>query len=568
MTKKVEAKITNGNAISIAPDEIEPKKLRLVVAASSLGTMFEWYDFFIYGLLTTILAEHFYVGVPPAAAYIFGLLTFAIGLAFRPLGALYFGSIGDMKGRKGAFLVTITLMGLSTFAVGLLPDYSKIGIWAPIALIFLRIVQGFALGGEYGGAVIYVAEHSNGDKRGLNTGVVQTAATFGFFFALLVVFLTRSYFSEEDFKAWAWRLPFLISLGLLAIAIWIRMQLEESPSYKIMKEAGAHSKAPLREVFGSPENRKLVLLALFGLMIAQGVIWYTTHFYMQVFWEKQLRVDPQQINKWLLIVSSLAGLLYVFFGWLSDKIGRKPVMLFGMLVALVSFMPGFKMMVGAVNPQLAHASAASPVIVIADPQDCSFQFSLVSKNPDGRDVFSSSCDVAKSYLTNNGIAYSNQAAPIGTKAQIKIGNVVVESVDVGQLDANGQKAKKKVFGDAAKTALTAAGYPDKADPAAINHWLVFAIMMTFVVSATALYGPLAAALVELFPTRIRYTALSVPYHIGTGIFGGFAPTIAFATVTATGDMFSGLWYPLIVTAFCILVFVFFFPETKDRDIHV
>ena len=568
MSKNIQANHANEGAISLAPDEIEPKKLRLVVAASSLGTMFEWYDFFIYGLLTSVLAEHFYVGVPPAAAYIFGLLTFAIGLAFRPLGALYFGSIGDMKGRKGAFLVTISLMGLSTFAVGLLPDYSKIGIWAPIALICLRIIQGFALGGEYGGAVIYVAEHSKANKRGANTGVVQTAATLGFFFALLVVFFTRSIFSEIDFKAWAWRLPFLLSLGLLAIAIWIRMQLEESPSYKIMKEAGAHSKAPLREVFGKPENRKLVLLALFGLMIAQGVIWYTAHFYMQVFWEKQLRVDAQQINKWLLIVSSLAGVLYVFFGWLSDKVGRKPVMLFGMVLALIAFMPGFKMMVGAVNPQLALASATSPVVVLADPQDCSFQFSLVSKNPDGRDVFSSSCDVAKSYLTNNGIAYSNQIAAAGSKAQIKIGETIIESIDVSQMDAAAQKANKKTFGDATKAALTTAGYPDKADPAKINHWLVMAIMMTFITAATALYGPLAAALVELFPTRIRYTALSVPYHIGTGIFGGFAPTIAFATVTATGDMFSGLWYPLGITAFCIVIFVIFFPETRDRDIHV
>ncbi len=554
--------------ISLKPQEVPLSKLRTVVAASSMGTMFEWYDFFIFGLLTSVLAEHFFVGVPPAAAYIFGLLTFAIGLAFRPLGALYFGSIGDKKGRKGAFLVTVTLMGLSTFAVGLLPDYSKIGIWAPICLVFLRILQGFALGGEYGGAVIYVAEHSKASYRGLNTGMVQTAATLGFFFALLVVFITRSVFSEAAFKDWAWRIPFWVSLGLLAIAIWIRMQLEESPSFKIMKEAGAHSKAPLPEVFGQWKNAKLVLIALFGLMMAQGVIWYTAHFYMQGFWEKQLGVDAQQINQWLLIVSIAASFLYVGFGWLSDKIGRKPVMLFGMVLALVSFMPGFKMMAEIVNPALVAAQKNSPVSVIADPNNCSFQFSMVAKNPDGRDVFATSCDVAKSYLTNNGIAYSNVAAPSGALAQIKIGEKILTAPDVTQLDAAGQKSAKKQFGDLIKAELQKDGYPTKADLSKVNHWKVLGIMMIFITAATALYGPMAAALVELFPTKIRYTALSVPYHIGTGIFGGFAPTIAFATVAATGNMYSGLWYPMIITAICIVIFLIFFPETKDRDIHV
>lgn len=555
--------------LSLSPDdEIEPSKLRLVVAASSVGTMFEWYDFFIFGLLAKTLGEHFYTAASPSAQYIFGLLTFAVGLAFRPLGAFVFGAIGDKEGRKGAFLVTVTLMGLSTFAVGLLPDYSKIGIWAPIFLISLRIIQGFALGGEYGGAVIYVAEHSPPNARGWNTGLVQTAATLGFFFALFVVFLTRASLSPDDFKAWGWRLPFLVSLGLLAIAIWIRMQLEESPSFKKMKAAGAHSKAPLGEVFGKWKNAKVVLLALFGLMMAQGVIWYTAHFYMQGFWEKQLGVDPQQINKWLLIVSVAASFLYVFFGWLSDKIGRKPVMLFGMVLALIAFMPGFKMMANAANPALVAAQKASPVSVIAFPGACSFQFSVVTKNADGRDVFANSCDVAKSLLTDSGVAYDNQASPSNNLAQIKIGAALITAPDVSNLDAADQKAAKKEFATIVKAELAKAGYPAKADPAKINHTAVLSIMMVFIIAATALYGPLAAALVELFPTKIRYTALSVPYHIGTGIFGGFAPTIAFGTVAATGDMYSGLWYTMGITTICIIIFALFFPETKDRDIHI
>jgi MFS family permease len=547
--------------------DVEPQKLRLVVAASAAGTVFEWYDFFIFGLLASVMGQHFFAGSPPAAQFIFALLTFGVGFAARPLGAVVFGAIGDTKGRKGAFMVTILMMGVSTFAVGFLPDYGQIGIWAPILLVLLRICQGFALGGEYGGAVIYVAEHSPAHKRGWNTSWVQTSAALGLLLALAVVFVTRISLGEADFQEWGWRLPFLVSVFLLGIALWIRLQLEESPMFQAIKDEGMASKAPLGEAFGNWTNIKLFLVALFAIMMAQGAIWYTGFFYIQVFLEKQLKVDPQIINIWLLIVTFASAILYVFFGWLSDKVGRRPIMLTGIFLAMVAFFPAMHHLAKAANPALIAAQTATPVTIVADPAECSVQFNPVGKTPDGRDAFATSCDVAKSLLTNSGISYDNVVAPAGSIAVIKIGPVALDSVDITKLDAKTQKTAKSAFGDKVKAALKAAGYPDKADPAKINHIMVLAFMMVFVVAATALYGPLAAALVEMFPTRIRYTALSVPYHLGTGIFGGFMPATAVAIVATTGNMYSGMWYTVGIAIVAFIIAIIFMPETRGRDIH-
>jgi MFS family permease len=558
--------VGNGVGAQGAHAEIEPKTLRTVVTASSAGTVFEWYDFFIFGLLASVMGQHFFAGATPTAQFIFALLTFGVGFAVRPLGALVFGKIGDSKGRKGAFLVTITMMGVATFAVGLLPDYEQIGIWAPVLLVICRIMQGFALGGEYGGAVIYVAEHSPPDQRGWNTSWVQTSAALGLLLALIVVYGTRLTLGEPVFQDWGWRVPFLVSVFLLAIALWIRLQLEESPAFQAMKAEGRESKAPLAEAFGRWQNLKIVLIALFALMMAQGVVWYTGHFYVQVFLERSLKVDPQTINLWLMLVTVVSAVLYVFFGWLSDKVGRRPVMLFGMILGAASFFPAFHQLTEAANPALAAAQRATPVVVVADPAECSFQFNPVGRTPDGRDAFATSCDVAKSFLANSGVSYDNQIAPAGQTAVIRIGAREVPGVDITALDAKAQKVEKDAFVARAKAALKAAGYPDKADPAAIDHVRVILIMLVFVVAATALYGPLAAALVELFPTRIRYTALSVPYHIGTGFFGGFMPATAVAIVAATGNMYSGLWYPVGITAVAVLIALVFMPETRHRDI--
>lgn len=553
--------------MTAAGPETSPEKLRLVVAASAAGTVFEWYDFFIFGLLASVMAQHFFAGVNPAAGFVFALLTFAVGFAVRPIGALVFGKIGDSSGRKGAFLVTISMMGVATFAVGLLPDAHQIGIWAPVLLVVCRILQGFALGGEYGGAVIYVAEHSPSHRRGWNTSWVQTSAALGLLLALVVVFATRATLGQAAFEDWGWRVPFLLSVILLGIALWIRLQLEESPMFNQMKAEGRQSKAPLAEAFGRWENLKIVLVALFALMMAQGVVWYTGHFYVQIFLERQLKVDPQTINLWLLLVTAVSAALYVLFGWLSDRVGRRPVMLFGMILGAASFFPAFHQLAEAANPALVAAQRATPVSVVADPARCSFQFNPVGRTPDGRDAFSTSCDVAKAFLAGAGVSYSNVAAPPGTQASVRIGTVTLPAPDISALDAAAQSAAKAGFAGTVKAALAAANYPDKADPARINHPKVIAIMLVFVVAATALYGPLAAALVEMFPTRIRYTALSVPYHIGTGFFGGFMPATAVAIVASTGDMYAGLWYPVGITAIGVVIALVFMPETRGRDIH-
>ncbi|HEY2661161.1 MAG TPA: MFS transporter [Caulobacteraceae bacterium] len=538
-----------------------PTSMGVVVAASSAGTAFEWYDFFIFGSLTQIISKTFFAGLNETAGYIAALALFGVGFAFRPIGALVFGRIGDQLGRKGAFLVTVTLMGGATFAIGLLPTYAQVGIASPIILILMRVVQGFALGGEYGGAVIYVAEHSPAHRRGWNTSWVQTSAAFGLFGALGVIWLSRRVLGEAAFAAWGWRIPFLVSMGLLAISVWMRLKLHESPAFSRIKAAGQASDAPYAEAFGRWSNLKLVLLAFFAMMSAQGAVWYTSFFYVQVFMEKFLKIDPATINLVVMVLVVASAPLYVFFGWLSDKVGRKWVMLAGMTLALVSFFPGFRALEQAANPALAAASAATPVVVIADPADCALQF-----DPVGKAAFVSSCDIAKGFLANAGVSYSNQAAPAGSTALVRIGGASIASASAKGLPKAGVKVVRTAVETRFRAALKAAGYPARADPSRMNLAAMLAILMVFVVAATALFGPLAACLIELFPTRIRYTAMSLPYNIGTGWIGGFLPFTAFAIVAARGDIYSGLWYPVVFTALSVVVALVFLPETRGRPL--
>ncbi|HEX6866832.1 MAG TPA: MFS transporter [Caulobacteraceae bacterium] len=540
----------------------QPASMRTVVAASSAGTAFEWYDFFIFGTLATVISKTFFSSLNDTAAFIAALALFGAGFAFRPLGALIFGWLGDRAGRKAAFLITVTLMGGATFAIGLLPTYAQAGPIAPILLILMRIIQGTALGGEYGGAAIYVAEHAAPDKRGAMTGWIQVSAALGLIGALVVVLVTRTTIGEEAFAAWGWRIPFLVSAGLLAISLWMRMKLSESPTFKALKEAGEHSTAPFRESFAHWPNLKLVFLALFGVMFAQGAVWYAAFFYTQVFLEKFLKVPAPTVNTLVMLMVVASAPLYVFFGWLSDKIGRKPVMLAGMAAALIFFFPGFHMMAKFANPALAEAEARTPVVVVADPAACSLQF-----DPVGKAQFVSSCDIAKSTLANAGISYENEAAPAGSAAKIRVGDTEVLSVEGAGLAAADLTTAKADVDSRIKAALTQAGYPLAADPARINLLGVFGVLMIFAIAATALYGPQASALVELFPTRVRYTALSLPYHVGTGWVGGFLPFTAFAIVAATGNIYSGLWYPVVFTAISVLVTLVFWPETKGRPLE-
>jgi MFS family permease len=552
----------------IAAESAEaPKRasLRTVVAASSAGTAFEWYDFFVFGSLAQVISRNFFTGLNDTAGYVAALALFGAGFAFRPLGALVFGRIGDRSGRKGAFLITVILMGGATFAIGLLPTYSQAGLLGPALLVLMRILQGFALGGEYGGAAIYVAEHAPPNARGRSTGWVQTSAAFGLLGALGVILVTRVVVGElygpEAFDAWGWRIPFLVSAGLLGISIWMRLKLTESPAFAKMKAEGGHSKAPFAESFGQWKNLKIVLLALVAVMFAQGAVWYTTFFYTQTFLEKFLKVSPETINLLMIAATIVSAVLYVVFGWLSDVIGRKPVLLFGMALMTAAYFPGFHMLAKAANPALAEAEARMPVVVAADPDDCSLQF-----DPVGKAAFVSSCDIAKTVLANGGISYTNIAAPAGSTAEVRIGDTVIASVSAAGLSkAEAQAVRARVEGEI-KTGLIAAGYPAKADPERMNMLAVFGVLLVFVVAATALYGPIAATLVELFPTRIRYTAMSLPYHIGTGWVGGFVPFTAFAIVAATGNIYSGLWYPLVFTAISVITCLFLLPETRGRPL--
>jgi len=472
-----------------------------------------------------------------------------------------FGKIGDQAGRKGAFLATVLLMGGATFAIALLPTYKQAGIISPILLIILRCVQGFALGGEYGGAAIYVAEHSPPNKRGWSTSWVQTSAAFGLFGALLVIMATRAVVGLEAFDAWGWRIPFAVSIGLLGVSVWMRLKLTESPAFAKMKEEGEASKAPYAEAFGQWKNMKLVILAFLSMMCAQGAVWYTSFFYIQTFMEKFLKVDPLTINALMMSATAVSAVFYVVFGALSDKVGRKPVMLAGMTLALAFYFPGFHLLERAANPALAEATAKSPVSVIADPADCALQF-----DPVGKAAFVSSCDIVKSALANAGVSYANQKAPAGTPAVMKVGDVVVASPSAKGLSKAQTKAVKTATEAKIKAALAKAGYPAKADPARMNKLGMFGVLFVFVIGATALFGPLAACLVELFPTRVRYTALSLPYHIGTGWVGGFVPFFAFAIVTAVGNIYAGLWYPVVFTLISVLTTLFLLPETKGRPL--
>ena len=521
---------------------------RMVIFASSLGTVFEWYDFYIYGTLAPILAAQFFSGVNPTAAFIFTLLAFAAGFAVRPFGALFFGRLGDIIGRKYTFLITMSLMGVGTFFIGLLPSYASAGIIAPIILIGLRLAQGLALGGEYGGAATYVAEHAPPGKRGYYTSWIQTTATLGLFMALLLVLGVRTTQGETTFTAWGWRIPFLLSAILLAVSIWIRLKLQESPLFQRMKDEGKASKRPLSEAFGEWGNAKIAIFALLGATAGEAVIWYGGQFYALFFLTLTLKV-PAVTAQILIAVSLLLGTpFFILFGWLSDKIGRKPIILAGFALGVVTYFPIFQGLTHYANPKLEKALASAPVTVVADPSECSFQF-----NPVGTAKFTTSCDIAKSALVARSVNYQNQAAPAGTKASVKIGD---ETIETGTADF----AKK--LGDA----ITKHGYPPSADPADINYVMTVVLLTILVIYVTLVYAPIAAWLVELFPTRIRYSGLSLPYHIGNGWFGGFLPATVFAIVAATGNIYSGLWYPIVVAAMSFVVGLIFLPETKDRDI--
>ena len=534
---------------------------RKVILASSVGTIFEWYDFYLAGSLAANIAANFFSGVNPTAAFIFTLLGFAAGFAVRPFGALVFGSLGDLIGRKYTFLVTMTLMGISTFVVGLLPSYAAIGIAAPVLFILCRLLQGLALGGEYGGAATYVAEHAPQGRRGFYTSWIQTTATVGLFLSLVVILLLRLYLTPAQFADWGWRVPFLLSILLLGVSIWIRLQLEESPAFARIKAEGKSSKAPLREAFGRWENAKVAILALFGGTAGQAAVWYCGQFYALFFLTQTLKLDAATANIVIAVALAIGTPFFIFFGWLSDKIGRKPIILGGCLLAAITYFPLFSALTNAVNPALERALEQSPVTVVADPRECSFQF-----NPTGTASFTSSCDIAKSFLARNSVNYSNVAAPPGTIAVIKVGDKVIQSFDKGQAGADAA-AKEKAFNEAATAAIRAAGYPATADPAKVNTPIVILILTILVLYVTMVYAPIAALLVELFPTRIRYSGMSLPYHIGNGWFGGFLPPTAFAIVAATGNIYSGLWYPIAIAGMTFVIGLLFMPETKDRDIY-
>ena len=536
---------------------------RKVILASSLGTVFEWYDFYLYGLLATSISAQFFSGVNETTGFIFALAAFAAGFAVRPFGALVFGRIGDLVGRKNTFLVTMGLMGASTFLVGVLPSYASIGVAAPILLVLLRLIQGLALGGEYGGAATYVAEHAPDGKRGLFTSFIQTTATLGLFAALGVVIAIRTAMGEAAFADWGWRIPFLISIILLGVSLWIRLQLEESPVFKQMKEEGTTSKAPLTEAFGRWENLKWVLVALFGAVAGQAVVWYSGQFYALFFLEKTLKVDGATANILIAIALALGTPFFIFFGWLSDKVGRKPIILAGCALAAITYFPAFQMLTEAANPGLAAAQAKAPVTVIANPALCSFQFDPIGKNKFDR----TACDVAKSHLAKAGVPYVSQDAG-SDWATVSIGQQAITIPNPSGGLGPWQNAAG-IPGRLAEmdAALAAAGYPAKADPAAINKPLVVAILFYLVLLVTMVYGPIAALLVELFPSRIRYTAMSLPYHIGNGWFGGFLPTTAFAMVAATGNIYYGLWYPVVVAMITLVIGLLFLPETFRRPLH-
>jgi MFS family permease len=544
-------------------DQRVDRKDALVITASSVGTVFEWYDFYLYGSLVSFITAHIFSALDPNSGFIVALLAFAAGFAVRPFGALVFGRLGDLWGRKNTFLVTMLLMGLSTFGVALLPDAKTpgIGFLSPWLLIGMRLVQGLALGGEYGGAATYVAEHAPPGKRGLYTSWIQTTATFGLFLSLAVVMIVQVQMGEKAFAETGWRWPFAASLLLLLVSLWIRLRLHESPVFKRMVEEGKASKQPLLDSFGRGRNLWLVIVALLGLTAGQAVVWYTGQFYALFFLNKTLKVDSFTANALVATALVLATPFFIFFGWLSDKIGRKWIILLGCLIAAVSYKPLFELLTQAANPDLSRAVAAQPVTVYADPRECSFQF-----DPVGKAVFDRSCDVAKGYLAKAGAPYRNIAAPAGALAKVTIGQTAIDSIAGDKMDKKTFKAASEAWGKRVGAALKAAGYPAKADPARMNKPVVVGVLFALVLLVTMVYGPIAAMLAEMFPTRIRYTSMSLPYHIGNGWFGGFLPSIAFAMVAATGDIYYGLWYPIVVAAATVVIGAVFVRETKNNDI--
>ena len=535
---------------------------RKVIFASSLGTVFEWYDFYLYGTLAVIIGKQFFSNLDPSSQLIFSLLAFAAGFIVRPFGALFFGRLGDMIGRKYTFLVTILIMGLSTFVVGILPGYASIGVAAPVILIGLRLLQGLALGGEYGGAATYVAEHSPQNKRGAYTAWIQTTATLGLFLSLMVILGTQTILGPVAFADWGWRVPFIASVFLLAVSVYIRLSMNESPAFSKMKAEGKTSKAPLTESFGQWKNLKIVILALIGLTAGQAVVWYTGQFYALFFLTQALKVDSPTANI-LVAVSLVIGTpFFVVFGALSDKIGRKPIIMAGCLLAVVTYFPVFTALTKAANPDLAAAQAKNKVVVTADASECSFQF-----NPTGTVKFISSCDIAKQVLAAASVSYDNAPATAGTPATIKIGETMIQSYTSKGLAADEVKKKDAEFKKLVADDLKLAGYPTKADPAKMDKVMMTVILTYLVLLVTMVYGPIAAMLVEMFPTRIRYTSMSLPYHIGNGWFGGLLPTTAFAIVAQTGNMYNGLWYPIIIAAVTLVVGTLFIKETKDVNIY-
>ncbi|MFC4309687.1 MFS transporter [Steroidobacter flavus] len=540
------------------------KSHRRVIFASSLGTVFEWYDFYLYGSLSAIISKQFFSGVNETTGFIFALLAFAAGFFVRPFGALVFGRLGDLIGRKHTFLITIVIMGASTAIVGMLPSYAAIGVAAPVILILLRLLQGLALGGEYGGAATYVAEHAPDGKRGLYTSWIQTTATMGLFLSLLVILICRVSLGDQ-FEVWGWRIPFLISIVLLGISVYIRLQLQESPAFLEIKNEGKLSTAPLTEAFGNWTNLKIVLLALFGATAGQAVVWYGGQFYALFFLEKILQVDAKAANLIIAAALLIGTPFFVIFGGLSDRIGRKSIVMAGCILAALTYFPVFKGLTHFANPALERAVESAPVTVIADPADCSFQF-----DPVGKKAFTQSCDVAKSVLAKTGVPYTNEAAPAGSVARVRIGTgdgaVMLDSFPGNTLGKPEFKTANDSFTAQLKGALSKAGYPAKANMAEVNYPMVIALCTYLVILVTMVYGPIAAWLVELFPTRIRYTSMSLPYHIGNGWFGGFLPVTSFAIVAATGNIYNGLWYPIVVAVMTAIIGTLFLKETKDRGL--
>jgi len=539
----------------------KPWSMARVIIASSAGTAFEWYDFFIFGNLASVISKVFFAGLEPTQGLIAAIALFAAAFAFRPLGALIFGVVGDRLGRKGAFLVTVSLMGGATFLIGLLPTYAQAGTTGPILLIVLRILQGIALGGEYGGAAIYVAEHAPNSKRGASTGWIQSSASFGLLAALLVIVATRTYMGEDDFNTWGWRIPFLASAVLLVISLWMRAKLSESPEFQRIRDEGDIAKAPLREAFGTKKNLKKVFVAFFGIMCAQGAVWYFTFFYMQVFLEKLVGLPSQTKDLLLIVMTVVSAPLYVYFGWLSDRIGRKPVMIGGMLLALVLYFPASHWIAEAANPRLVEAQRNTPIFVDTNPATCSLQF-----DPTGTAKFVSACDIAKSSLITKGISFFTRRSSDG-RTYVIVGTERVPIAGAEGLGGADLKTLKARTADAIGAELQEAGYPKQADPRQANMTLLIVILLAFVVASTALYGPQASALVEMFPTRIRYTAMSFPYHVGTGWVGGFLPVTSFALVAITGNIYEGLWYAVVFTGISVVVSLLFLKETAGRRLQ-